>query len=172
MDERAISFIDTKPYQNVPFTMLETTNNALEISEILTKEYQEQFDSLKQTKSIERTKTYWFKADLSRIDFEEENWVVRVGGYALNNLYLNQNDSIIISKAGDLDPVTKELELITWRYHTMNESNLIQGKYVYLELRENYFPARIYKQQIRVIQESDFKSNSIIGGSGSLSLII
>ena len=109
MDERAISFIDTKPYQNVPFTMLETTNNALDISEILTKEYQEQFDSLKQTKSIERTKTYWFKADLSQIDFEGKKWVIRTGGYALNNLYIDQNEDIKVSRAGSFDPVTKEL---------------------------------------------------------------
>ncbi|MFY0697582.1 MAG: histidine kinase [Balneola sp.] len=163
MDEKAMSFMDVKPYESVPFTVFETTESNLSISDILSKEYQEKFDSLENTKSIERAKTYWFKADLSNIDFEEENWVIRSGGYALNNLYLNQNDSIIISKAGNLDPVTKELELITWRYHTMNESNLIQGKYVYLELRENYFPARIYEQQIGVIQESDFKSNSIIG---------
>jgi sensor histidine kinase YesM len=162
MDERAISFIDTKPYQNVPFTMLETTNNALDISEILTKEYQEQFDSLKQTKSIERTKTYWFKADLSQIDFEGKKWVIRTGGYALNNLYIDQNEDIKVSRAGSFDPVTKELELIIWRYHTIRAENLIEGKYVYLELRENYFPAQIYTQQILAISESDFKTNSII----------
>lgn len=161
MDERAISFMDIKPYENVPFTFFETTNNSLGIKEILTNEYQKQFDSLKQTKALERAKTYWFKADLSGVDFKEKEWVIRTGEYALNNLYFYQDDSIAVSRGGVFDPVDKELELIVWRYHTIKPENLIQKKYVYLELRENYFPAQIYEQQIITIAEADFKANSI-----------
>ncbi len=162
MDERAISFMDIKPYENVPFTFFETANNSLGIKDILTNEYQKQFDSLKQTKALERAKTYWFKADLSGVDFEEEEWVIRTGEYALNNLYFYQDDSIVVSRGGVFDPVDEELELIVWRYHTIKPENLIQEKYVYLELRENYFPAQIYEQQIITITEADFKANSIV----------
>ena len=162
MDDRAISFMDIKPYQSVPFTLFETTNNSLGITDILTNEYQNQFDSLKQTKPLDREKTYWFKVDLGGIDFEEQKWVIRTGEYALNNLYFEEEGSIAVSKSGVFDPVEKELELIVWRYHTIRQENLIQGNYVYLELRENYFPALIYDQQIAAIEESDFKSNSVI----------
>ncbi|MEP5944336.1 MAG: hypothetical protein ABJ356_07245, partial [Balneola sp.] len=62
MDEKAMSFMDVKPYESVPFTVFETTESNLSISDILSKEYQEKFDSLENTKSIERAKTYWFKA--------------------------------------------------------------------------------------------------------------
>ncbi|MBO6622170.1 MAG: histidine kinase [Balneola sp.] len=162
MDERAISFMGIKPYQSVSFTLFETTNNSLGITDILTNEYQNQFDSLKQTKTLEREKTYWFKVNLGDVDFEEQKWVIRAGEYALNNLYFEQEDSIAVSKSGVFDPVEKELELIVWRYHTIKRENLIQDKYVYLELRENYFPTLIYDQQIATIEESDFKSNSVI----------
>lgn len=162
IDDRVISLIDIKPYENIPFTLFETTNHHLEIEDILTEEYQKQFDSLKQTKATERTKTYWFKADFSQIEFEDKKWVVRVGAYARNNLYLRQDQNIITSRAGVFDPVNKELELIVWRYHTIRVENLIQGRYVYIELKENYFPAYIYKQQVLAIPESDFKTNSVI----------
>lgn len=161
LDNRTLELLEVRPYETVPTTFLETTNNALTINSILTEEYQEKFDSLREGKSMERHKTYWFKSDLSTLNLEGDDWVVLTGSYAVNNLYVNKNDSIAVSKSGDFDPVTEELEQIIWRYHTIKPSNLIQGKYVYLQIRENYFPGQIYKNQILVIYEGDFRYNSV-----------
>lgn len=162
MDDRALEALDQRPYVEPTLTYFETSDNTIGISEILTQEYQSKFDTLKTNRRTDRDKTYWFKADLSTIDFKEEAWVLQAGSYAINNLYLNKNDSIAISRAGDFDPVTKELELINWRYHVLKEENLIKGKYVYLELRENYFPATIYEKQISAISRRDFRYNSVV----------
>ena len=161
MDDRALEALEQKPYIEPPFTYLETSDNTLTISDILTQQYQSQFDSLRNDKNTERNKTYWFKVDLSDISFEDRDWVLQVGGYAVNNLYINQNDSIAVSKAGGFDPVTKEMELVIWRYHVVSVENLIKGKYVYLELRENYFPAAIYENQISAVSWPDFRYNSV-----------
>ncbi len=162
LDNRALEALNVREYASAPFTYFETGKNALTISDILSEQYQSQFDSLRQNKLMEREKTYWFKADLSKVSFNKNHdWVLDIGGYAINNLYLNKDDSLAVSRAGSFDPLVRELEYLNWRFHEFNASNLFEGKYIYVELRENYFPRRIFVNQISVISLPDFRYNSV-----------
>ncbi len=162
VDDKTLNALDPPPFKVIPFEYFETAKGDLSIYEVMSDEYQQKFDSLEESKWMERGITYWIKADMSVVDMEAgESWILRNGGYAKDNLYLNRNDSLFKSESSRYDPVRFEFETVNWRYHVFEKSNLINGKYIYVELSENYFQGALLTNQIEVIPEEDFGLQSV-----------
>ncbi len=163
VDEQTVSAIEPQPFIIAPYEVLETTDRNISINRILKEDYINRFDSLQSSRWMEREKTYWLRIDLSKIiDKSYDEWIIRTGVYAISNIYINRNDSIAVSKSGRYDPIRFQFETINWRYHSISHYNLINGRFIYVELSENYFKAPLLLNQVQVLPKKDFEIQSVV----------
>lgn len=146
-------------YQGPKITYLVTKDHDLGIEEIASQKYKDSFKDLKETIVMRRDKTYWVRLNLEDITLNPtRQWVMSVARYTINNLYMsNSEGDFEVSRAGEYDPVSKDLELLYRRYHRLRADQLIDGRYLYLQLREVYFPQVIYPDFIQISTFRDYR---------------
>lgn len=156
IDSEMLNSINLHEFTVVPFEYFSTTDQSLDIKDVLTPTYQNRFDSITTNFYLDRSSFYWLKVDLSNIELNKDiNWLIRVGDFAVNNVFYNRNDSLVVSKAGIYDPVTKKFETTYWRYHQITYNNLIEGKYLYLQVNDNYTRGALFTNSIKVFDEKN-----------------
>ncbi len=146
-------------FQRAKISYLATNDHDLGIEEIIGGEYQGSFRSLEERVVMERNKTYWVRLNLEDITLDPaQQWVISVSRYTINNLYLSDGEGgFEVSRAGEYDPVSKDLELLFRRYHRFSADQMIDGSYLYLQLREVYFPQSIYPGFVQVSTFRDYR---------------
>tara|TARA_R110002096_G_scaffold237751_1_gene428572 strand:+ start:18422 stop:20302 length:1881 start_codon:yes stop_codon:yes gene_type:complete len=150
-------------FQPANYTYLETEHNELGIDEILKADLNKQFKKLESTQNLNHSNTYWLKVDLSEVNLPKtEPWIIASDNYTVNNLYYQTADNIMVSRMGEFDPIENDLEEINWKYHQFSVTNLIEGRYVYIQLRETFFNKWLVAGPIEVTTRSDFSFYSLV----------
>lgn len=145
--------------KQIPFSIqyLVDKSNNLGIEGILNTVQQANFNPFQQTIKIDRHYTYWLKVDMSSILQDTvQNWALRVGEYTINTLYYSQNGNIEQSPKGDYEPIVRPMEDLYWRYHIVDKSQLIDGKWVYIKIRETNFPVKLSPSKVVIMPLSQF----------------
>ena len=158
VDLKLFGHLTSFDYKVVPFEYYSTTNELLSIEDILDKQNTDKFEPTTSSISFDRTTYYWLRLDFSDINLDTDNeWVLLPGNFAVNNAYYKKDGVLSVSKGGTIDPVAHELEKIYWRYHKLSPNNLIEGKYIYLQLRDNYFKGFLNPNSIELFTQDEFK---------------
>ncbi len=150
-------------FESANYTYFETENNELNIEQVIEPELNKQFKKLEYSKKLNHSKTYWLKVDLSGVNLPKtEPWIIASDNYTVNNLFYQTSENIMVSRMGEFDPIENDLEEINWKYHQFSASNLFQGRYVYIQLRETFFNKWIVAQPIEITTENNFSLFSLV----------
>ncbi len=161
--ERSNHLYEKVEFKHANFTYLETENNELSIEEILKPELNTQFKKIESSQKLDHSKTYWLKVDLSEVDLtKKEPWIIVRNNFTVNNLYYPTAEGIHVSKTGEYEPIENDLEEVNWRYHQFPATQLFEGRYVYIELRETFFNNWISEKPIDITTQSNFSLFSLV----------